>query len=83
MKFGIQFFAKSSKDYQTITLPKDEYAHVMSELVTHLTDQQKKQKVVTKAIGRYLYTIENNGFGNYRVIGKESIANNLMDMWED
>jgi SPP1 gp7 family putative phage head morphogenesis protein len=83
MKYGLQFFARSSKDYKTIELPKQEYAHVMSELATHLTPTQRKQKVVTKAIGNYIYTIENNGFGNYRVIGKEVIDNDIFDWWEE
>lgn len=69
---GIQFFA-SSKAYKTIVLPKQEYAHVMSELATNMTAEQRKKKVVSKAIGSYIYTIENNGFGDYRIIGKKAI----------
>ena len=80
---GLQFFARNSKDYPTITLPKQEFAHIMSELATHLTAEQRKQKVVTKAIGNYVYTIENNGFGNYRVIGKEAIDNDVLEWWDD
>ena len=83
IKLGLQFFARNSKDYKTIQLPKQEYAHVMSELATHMTAAQRKQKVVTKAIGNYIYTIENNGFGNYRVIGKEAIDNDIWDWWDD
>lgn len=79
---NLQFFAKSSKDYETVVLPKDEYAHVMSELNTHLSDEQRKQKVVTKAIGNYNYTIENNGFDNYRIIGKEDIDSDVLDWWD-
>jgi hypothetical protein len=80
---GLQFFARSSKDYPTITLPKQEYAHVMSELATHMTAAQRKQKVVTKEIGKYVYTIENNGFGDYRVIGKEAIDSDVLEWWDD
>jgi SPP1 gp7 family putative phage head morphogenesis protein len=83
IKLGLQFFARNSKDYKTIELPKQEYAHVMSELATHMTAAQRKQKVVTKAIGEYIYTIENNGFGNYRVIGKEAIDEDILDWWYD
>lgn len=83
MKYGLQFFARSSKDYKTIELPKQEYAHVMSELATHLTAAERKQKVVTKAIGNYIYTIENNGFGDYRIIGKKAIDNEIFVLWED
>ena len=79
---NLQFFAKSSKDYETVVLSKDEYAYVMSELNTHLSDEQRKQKVVTKAIGNYNYTIENNGFDNYRIIGKEDIDSDVLDWWD-
>ncbi len=61
MKMDLQFFS-SSKDYATIRLPKDEYAHVMSEINTHMTEKERSQKVVTKAIGNHYYTFENNGF---------------------
>lgn len=70
-KIGIQFFAKKMKDFKTVKLPKDEYAHVMSELMTHITDSQKQSRVVYKLIGKYLYIFENNFNGIYRVIGKK------------
>ena len=70
-----QLAKRSSKDFKTIILPKQEYAHVMSELATHMSNEQRKQKIVKKAIGDYFYTVENNGFGNYRVIGKQPIVN--------
>lgn len=55
----------------------------MSELNTNLTKEELKRKVVTKAIGDYIYTIENNGFDNYRIIGKIPIDNMLLSWWED
>lgn len=64
---------KSSKDFKTIVLQKQEYAHVMSEIATNLTNEQKEKTVFKKAIGKYVYTVENNGFGNYRIIGKKEI----------
>ena len=76
---GLQFFSNSVKDYKTITLPKQEYAHVMSELATHLTAEQHKRKVVNKAIGAYIYTVEVKGFGDYRVIGKKPIDSGKLD----
>lgn len=69
----IQYFAKNPKHYATIILPKDEYAHVMSELNTNLTKEQLKMSVVTKPIGKYLYTVEVNGFNEYRIIDKKKI----------
>ena len=77
MKIGLQFFAKSSKDFKTVILPKSEYAHVMSELATHLTKEQASKQVFSKAIGKYIYTVENNGFGEYRIIKKVEIKDDL------
>ena len=57
----------------TVRLGKAEYARVMSEITTNMTPQQRKQFIVTKHIGDYIYTFENHGFGNYRIIEKEII----------
>lgn len=59
-----------NRERRELRLPKEEYAQVMSELNTHLTEEQRSKKYVQKAIGDYLYTIENNGFNDYRIIGK-------------
>ena len=64
---------RGSKNFKTVVLPKQEYAHVMSEIATHLTDEQKEKTVFKKAVGKYVYTVENNGFGDYRIIGKKEI----------
>lgn len=56
-----------------VQLPKDEYAKVMSELNTNLTKEQRKKKSITKAIGNYIYKIENKGFNNYRIVSKREI----------
>ena len=73
LKIDIQHFAKSSKDFPTIILPRREYAHVMSEVETNITLEQRSKKVFKKAIGDFYYTVENNGAGNYRIIGKKAI----------
>lgn len=73
IKIDMQFFAKSSKDFETVILPKDEYAHVMSEIATNISKEQEKKRVFTTAIGNFNYTVENNGFGNYRIVGKEKL----------
>lgn len=77
IKIGLQYFAKQSKDFKTVILPEKEYAHVMSEIATHLTEEQASKKVFSRAIGKYIYTVENNGFGNYRVIKKIKIRGTL------
>lgn len=73
LPIDLQLFAHSTKDYDTVILPKAEYAHVMSELTTNITAEQRKKKVFKKPIGDYVYTVENNGIGDYRIIWKELI----------
>lgn len=74
INIGTQYFARKSEDFPTIILPKKEYAHVMSEIASNITDVQKSKKVFRKPIGNYIYTVENNGFGQYRIIGKDLIT---------
>ena len=60
----------SSKYRKTVQLPSDEYAHVMSEIASNIKEEEKDFPTLVKRVGNYVYTVENNGFGNYRVIGK-------------
>ena len=73
LKPDIQLFALKPSDFETIILPTKEYAHVMSEINTNITEEQLKQRVVSKNIGDYVYTFECFGFDKYRIIGKEKI----------
>ena len=73
IKVDMQYFAKKSSDFPTVQLPKDEYAHVMSEIATHISEEQKAMKTFSKPIGDHMYLVENNGFGNYRIIGKKKL----------
>lgn len=73
LPLNIQLFAKKSSDYKTVILPKKEYAHVMSEIATWITEEKLMQPIIKKNIGNYTYTIENNGFGNFRIIGRRKI----------
>ena len=57
----------------TLHLPRQEYAHVMSEIATNISKKQKNQRIAQKAIGNYVYTFENQGFGAYRIIDKSPI----------
>lgn len=77
LKLSMQFFAKEAKDFKTVILPKKEYAHVMSEISTNITKEQSSKTVFSKAIGDYIYTVENKGFGEYRVINKVKIEEDL------
>ena len=58
LDLNIQLFAKNSKEYETVILPKKEYSKVMHELSTNLTDEQRTKKVFSKATGDYIYTVE-------------------------
>lgn len=68
LSINIQLFAKKSEDFATIILPQKEYGKVMHEIATNISDVQKAKKVFKKPIGDYMYTVENNGFGEYRII---------------
>ncbi len=70
---GIEFAKRGTSSLETVFLSKDEYAHVMSELATNLTEEERTKAIITRPIGNYSYTVENKGFGNYRIIGKRPI----------
>ena len=55
---------------------------VMSAFNTDLTEEERKQRIISKAIGDYVYTIINNGYNEYIVIGKNPIEI-IDDDWED
>lgn len=61
-----------------VQLPKEEYARVMSELNTNLPKEIKNKKVFRRSIGSYTYKVQNNGFNNYKIIGKHKI-NEMFD----
>ncbi len=71
------------KDAEQIILPPDEYAEVMSEFNTHMSDEDRKRSLVTKPIGNYYYTIINKGFDEYIIIGKRPIIDAVERQWED
>lgn len=56
--------------YKQILLPKDEYAHIMSELNTNLSEEDRKHAIITKTIGNYEYTFINKGFNDYIFVKK-------------
>ena len=58
---------------KVVKLSKREYAIVIHELNTNLSKDERKQKVLYKCIGSYLYTVKNNGFNNYQILGKIEI----------
>ena len=79
IKATAEYVKNSTSVLPTIQLPKKEYAHVMSEINTHMSDEQRELPVVSKAIGDYIYTFENHGFNEYRIIGKVPIESEKYD----
>ena len=71
------------KNHDKIILLKDEYAHVISELNTHMSEEDRLHAVVSKPIGDYVYTIINNDFDDYVIIGKRPIISGIVDEWEE
>lgn len=65
-------FYRRSGSLKEIRLPAKEYGHVMHELATNITKEQRSHKIIHKAIGDYRYTFENRN-GIFRVIGKKKI----------
>ena len=61
-------------EYPTVKLPRAEYAMVMHELATNLTDEEHKMPIVIKHICNSTYRIVVRGFGDYRIIGKTEIV---------
>lgn len=64
---------RASKNRRTVRLSKAEYAKVMSEIATNLTDVQRNSRIFQKCIGDYVYFVENNGVLDFRIIGKGKI----------
>lgn len=54
----------------------------MSEIATNISETQKGMSVFRKPIGKYIYTVENGGFGEYRIIGKQLIRDETYAIWE-
>ena len=71
------------KIHDEIILPKDEYAHVISELNTHMSEEDRIHTVVSKPIGEHMYTFINNGFDDYVIIGKCPIVSEIITEWEE
>ena len=71
------------KTAEQIILPKDEYAHVISEINTNMSEMDRTKNLVTKPIGDYYYTIINYGYNDYRIIGKRPIIDDIEIKWED
>lgn len=68
---------ESAKGLEQIWLDKSEYAMVKSNLNTHLTDEDRKHGIITKAIQNNVYTFINYGYDDYVVINKTPIDDDI------
>lgn len=59
--------------YKEIKLSRAEYARVVSEINTHMSDEDRKHALVSKPIGNYRYTFINKGFDDYVFVDKVEI----------
>ena len=50
--------------------PKDN-EYVCSQIATHMPENHKKQPILMIPIANHIYTIENHGFGDYRIIAMD------------
>lgn len=66
-------YAKVSSS-KNLKLSKQEYAHVLSEVSTHVTEPQKSMRYFKKAIGNYMYTFKNNFDGTYDPIRRTKLT---------
>ena len=51
-------------------MTKEEFARVTSEFNTNLSAEERNKKFVAKAVGNYYYKARNNGFNDYKFIGR-------------
>lgn len=63
----------NNQGYEEIWLPKDEYSRVMRVLNTDITDDERKRAIIYAYTSDATYTVINLGYGDYKIIGKESI----------
>lgn len=78
----LQFFAKKTDTRKSVKMKPTEYAHVMSEIRNNITKEQKKMPVFMKAIGNYMYTVENHFDDSYRLIGRKKIPQSTTGILE-
>ncbi len=72
-KFALTGGNSGKSEKPVASLSKEEYGKIMHELNNNLTKEQRKKKIIKKAIGNHYYTVKNNGFNEYIIIEKEDI----------
>lgn len=79
---NLQIFGKKTSSRKTVKLSAHEFAHVMSELRSNITKEEKNHVVINKAIGNFVYSFENHFDDTYRVIGKRKIPDAITGLLE-
>lgn len=75
--------ALEASNYSTVRLERAEYATVMHALHTDLTAEEKRAKIVHKAIGNNVYTAEVlDGGYDFRIIGRKEIPDAVTELFE-
>ena len=74
---------KSAYRMKQIFLPREEYALVMHELNSNMSDEDRESMIVTKPIGDYVYAVINRGFGDYVIVGKYPISDEDIEIMEE
>ena len=77
VKMDLQFFAKKASSRKTVNLSVQEYAHVMSELRSNITAEEKTHSIIHKEIGDFMYSFENHFDDTYRIIRKKQIPDTM------
>lgn len=68
---------------KTIILSEQEYGVFMHNVNTWYKKEYDKKRMISKAIGNYIYTFENGGYNEYRVIGRDLIESDIMQMLDE
>lgn len=63
-----------ARDYQKTKKFKKEYAHAISEIATHIRDDERDLGIIHRPIGNYMYTFENHMDGTFDVLRREKLA---------
>lgn len=79
---NIQYSYKTPDQVRRPRLPKQEYAHILSEVAIHITEEQRNLRVFTRNIGKNVYTILNNFDNTYDILGKKAIRKDYSNLYK-
>lgn len=79
---SIQYNYKAPDQIRRPRLSKQEYAHVLSEVATYMTEEQRNLHVFTRNIGKNVYTILNNFDNTYDILSKKAIRKDYSNLYK-